>query len=72
MWSSLTWLFEWDSGRHIHLNFKNIKHEDFAVFDWSYAAYCKVRDQEDGGSIFWGKPVNEETYNTTANSLSTF
>jgi hypothetical protein len=32
------------------LNFKNIKNRFFAVIDWNYAAYCKVRDQEVGGS----------------------
>jgi formate hydrogenlyase transcriptional activator len=28
------------------LNFENIKSRIFAVIDWNYAAYCKVRDQE--------------------------
>jgi hypothetical protein len=32
------------------LNFKNIKFGSFAVIDWNYAAYSKVRDQEVGGS----------------------
>jgi len=32
------------------LNFKNIKIDDFAVIDWNYTAYSKVRDQEVGGS----------------------
>ena len=33
-----------------HLNFENINFTIFAVIDWNYAAYCKVRDQEVGGS----------------------
>src|SRR5215471_14569784 len=32
------------------LNFENINYTIFAVIDWNYAAYSKVRDQEVGVS----------------------
>jgi hypothetical protein len=32
------------------LNLKNNKDRIVALIDWNYTAYCKVRDQEVGGS----------------------
>ena len=35
------------------LNLKNIENRVFAVIDWNYTAYCKVRDQAVDLAVLW-------------------